>query len=105
MLILWNGQPVHWKSSKQSCVAQSTTEAEYIAIATAYKEILWLRQVLAQVIGKELPPTPFHIDNQAALSLAASLAINTRTKHIDIRYHAIREGVAERHCVTRGYPH
>jgi muconolactone delta-isomerase len=100
ILILWNGQPVHWKSSKQSCVAQSTTEAEYIAASTAYKEVLWLRQLLAQVLdpqeGFDLPSTPLHIDNQSALQLASTIAINQRSKHIDVRYHAIREGVAHK---------
>jgi hypothetical protein len=95
ILVLWNGQPVHWKSSKQSCIAQSTTEAEYIAAATAYKETLWLRQILAQITGKDLPPTPLHIDNQSAIALASSIALNQRTKHIDVRYHVLREGVAQ----------
>ena len=98
ILALWNGFPILWKSGKQPCVAQSTTEAEYIAAAIGSNEAIWLRQLLADILeqshGFQPAPTPLHVDNQSAIALASSGAVNNRTKHIDVRYHAIRDAKA-----------
>jgi hypothetical protein len=100
LLVTFRGNPIHWKSSKQQLVAQSSTEAEYVAAASAYNTVMYLRQMLQEVIGSMADftplPTPIHIDNRGALMLAQSYKVNERTKHIDIRYHVLRRGVADK---------
>lgn len=74
---------ISWGTKKQRSVALSTAEAEYVATATATKEVLYLRQLL-------------NIDNQSALQLITNSVFHQRTKHIDVRYHFIREKFLER---------
>lgn len=89
---LSNG-PVTWCSQKQSAVSTSTTEAEYIAASTAVKEILWLRQLLQDIDESEIceEGVKLFIDNQSAIKLIKNPVFHKRTKHIDVRYHFIRE--------------
>ena len=100
ILALYNGYPILWKSSKQTCVAQSTTEAEYIAAATGHKDAIWFRQILAEVLGTQPEhkeaPVPQHVDNQSAGTLIKTSTTNNRTKHIDVRYHAVRDAAARK---------
>ena len=89
----FQGSLVSWSATKQKAIALSSTEAEYYAMAHAFKEALWLCSFLSLL---KLPvPRPFPIlsDNQATCSLSNSLAISARSKHIDIRHHFLREHV------------
>lgn len=85
--------PVTWCSQKQTAVSTSTTEAEYIAASTAVKEILWLRQLLIDIDESEISAesVPLFMDNQSAIKLIKNPVFHKRTKHIDVRYHFIRE--------------
>jgi hypothetical protein len=96
-LVLYNGDIIHWSSRRQKIVTTSTTEAEYIALGEAVKEIQWCRNWLSEVIGEEMVGTMvIHEDNQATIQLAQfSDKISQRTKHIDIRYHFLREVIAD----------
>ena len=87
------GGPVSWSSKKQSCIALSTAEAEYVALTRAVQEGIWIRSSL---LAMDLPcPSSLSIftDNLAAKSLAENDSIHGRAKHIDIRYHFIRSHV------------
>ena len=84
------GGAVSWQSRLQRCIALSTTEAEYIAIAEAGKEMLWLKRFL-QELGIKQTDYKIHSDSQSALDLSKNSMYHARTKHIDIRYHWIRE--------------
>ena len=99
-LFLMAGGPVNWLSKKQAVVALSTSEAEYIALSSATQEAMWLRKLLIsdlQVTSQE--PTVLMEDNQGAISIARNPVAHSRTKHIDIRYHYIREATyARRNC-------
>ena len=89
----FQGSLVSWSAVKQKAIALSSTEAEYYAMAHAFKEALWLCSFLSLL---KLPvPRPFPIlsDNQAACSLSNSPAISARSKHIDIRHHFLRDHV------------
>jgi hypothetical protein len=92
-----SGGAISWKSRRQPTVALSSTEAEYMAAADACKEALWLRRLLNEVqtgsgINSDFnKPQTIHIDNNSALDLAKNPKHHDRTKHIDIRYHFIRE--------------
>jgi transposase InsO family protein len=98
------GGPVSWSSRKQPITALSTTEAEYVAAAEAAKQAVWLRHFLYAIRKHQVydrrpttlrmnpeKPTELGIDNQGALALAANPTAHGRSKHIRIRYHAIRD--------------
>lgn len=87
---LANG-PVTWKSKRQDTVSLSTTEAEYIAASLACKEIIWLRKLLLHIGHRCSYPTKLHVDNQSAIKLIKNQEFHSRTKHIDVQYHFIRE--------------
>jgi hypothetical protein len=90
-----NGAAVSWSSKQQEIVSLSTTEAEYIAITYTAKEAIWFRYFMAELFGPVTFPFLIYNDNQSAISLAhAELGqFHARTKHIDIRYHFIREQI------------
>jgi len=87
-----NGTVVMWASQRQSIVALSICEAEYVAMAKAIKEALWLRPFL-QELGFEGGPMLVHGDNQGGLKLAESEENHRRSKHIDIRFRFLRDVV------------
>lgn len=84
---------ISWCSQRQSIVALSTTESEYIALSTTVREILWLKQLANECDNKNHSTVMVHCDNQSAIDLSGSEAYRPRTKHIDIRFHHIREQV------------
>jgi hypothetical protein len=81
---------VSWSSEKQTSVALSTTEAEYVAPGHCYTQLLWMRQTLRD-FGYNLSKVPLLCDNESAIRLAANPVEYSRTKHIDIRYHFLRD--------------
>ena len=96
-VFLLGGGAVCWKSKKQSIVAASSCEAEYIAAFPATKEAVWLSRLLAGMLGKDkLPPIVLKIDNQGAIATAKGTGINNRNKHIDMRYHFTRDAVGNK---------
>ena len=91
-----NESLVTWVSQKQRCVALSSCEAEFMAATAATCQAIWLRNLLGQVTGKCIGPVIIYIDNKSAIDLARNPVFHGRSKHIDIRYHFIRE------CIERG---
>jgi hypothetical protein len=87
---------VSWFSRKQKSVALSSTEAEYIAASMATCEAIWLRKLLVALFGQRVETTVIHCDNQSCIKLSENPVFHDRSKHIDIRYHFIRD------CVQRG---
>jgi len=83
--------PVTWSCQRQKLVTLSTTESEYVAAATAAKELIWLRKLLKDIGGQYENATTLYIDNQNAIKLSKNPELHKRTKHIDIRYHFLRE--------------
>jgi hypothetical protein len=86
---------VCWQSKKQSSVALSSTEAEYMALSLAAKEVYWLRALLEDLKLDQHTPTTILEDNQGAIALSRNPTAHSRTKHINIRYHFIREAVED----------
>ncbi|WVZ16376.1 hypothetical protein V8G54_009358 [Vigna mungo] len=80
---------VSWMSQVQKIVALSTTEAEYVAVTEASKELIWLQGLLTE-LGFIQEMSVLHSDSQSAIHLAKNSAFHSRTKHIDVRYHFIR---------------
>lgn len=88
------GAAVTWRSTKQEIIAQSSMEAEYIALAESAKEALWIRKLQREIFPTtKLLPTTIYEDNQSAIKLTENPIHSNRSKHIDVRYHAIREYV------------
>ena len=84
---------VSWSARKQRTVSTSSTESEYYALANTVKEALWLKLFLHLTHISDAPSLPLLCDNQSARSIASSDSISSRTKHIDVRHHFIREHV------------
>ena len=83
---------VSWVSRKQKTIALSSTEAEYMSMSDASRQLIWV-QNLYQELGYELFGIDLCSDNQGAIFLASNPAQEHRSKHIDIRYHYICEQV------------
>ncbi|EOY04259.1 Cysteine-rich RLK (RECEPTOR-like protein kinase) 8 isoform 4 [Theobroma cacao] len=94
-----------WNSKKQEVVAQSSAEVEYIAAAAATNHAIWLRKVLQDLGFEQVKGTILFIDNKSAISIAQNPVQYGRTKHIKVKYHAIRdaikyEKIEVKHCGT-----
>lgn len=84
------GTTMSWKSKLQHRVVLLTTKVEYIAISEAAKEMIWLKNFLNE-LGKEQDNVSMFSDSQSAISFAKNSVFHSRCKHIQLRYHFIRE--------------
>lgn len=85
------GGAISWCTRKQATIALSTTEAEYMSITAAAQEGLWLKRLEKELFPSTEDSFIMFCDNQSAIALASTANFNPRTKHIDIKYHFIRE--------------
>eukprot|EP00253_Pinus_taeda_P033776 PITA_33776 len=83
-------------SRKQRSVALSSAKAEYMAASLAACEAIWMKKILVGLFGSHLDPTVIYCDNQSCIKLSANPVFHDRSKHIDIRYHHIRDCVQRR---------
>jgi hypothetical protein len=89
------GVPVMWKSRLQRTVALSSTEAEYYAISETAKEIKFIAQIL-QSLGIQVDlPIIVNVDNVGAIFMVENVTATSRTRHVDARYHYVREFIEE----------
>ena len=86
---------ISWSSKKQNIVTLSSTKAEYVAETHAAKEGIWLKSFISEITGKAIGPLTISGDNQKAIALAKDNKFHARMKHIDLRYHFIREAVED----------
>jgi hypothetical protein len=84
---------ISWASKKQPLVALSTTEAEYKATVGATCEAVWLHRILCDLKLPQMQPTTLHCDNQSAIKMTKNPIYHSKTKHIEIHHHYIREQV------------
>jgi hypothetical protein len=84
---------VSWSSKKQSTVSLSTAEAEYIAAATCCTQVLWMKQMLEDIHIHYDEPIPIFCDNTSAISISKNPVMHSKTKHIPIKFHFLREQV------------
>jgi hypothetical protein len=89
------GGAISWMSKRQAVVALSTTEAEYMAATHASKEAVWLQR-LCSGIGLVQQAVRLDCDSQSAIFLAKNPAYHSKTKHIDVQYHFVRDMVEEK---------
>jgi hypothetical protein len=92
-LFQFGGGPISWSSRLQPTVALSSAEAEYMAVCAATQESTYLRQLLSELGYPQADATTIYEDNQGCIALARNPVLHKRTKHIEIRYHFIRERI------------
>jgi hypothetical protein len=88
--------PISWRTQKQKIVALSSCEAEYVAGTGGACQGIWLARLLGELTDEDTRSFELFIDNQSAISLCKNPVFHDRSKHIDLRYHFIRE------CVEKG---
>ncbi|GKA82019.1 putative ribonuclease H-like domain-containing protein [Tanacetum coccineum] len=81
---------ISWQCKKQTIVANSTTEAEYVAAANCCGQVLWIQNQMMDY-GFNFMNTKIHIDNESTISVIKNPVAHSRTKHIEIRFHFIRD--------------
>lgn len=101
------GGAISWSSKKQPVVTLSTTEAEFIVVASCATQCIWLRRILEQMgwLGSIQGATTMFCDNVSTIKLSRNLVLHGRSKHIDIRFHFLRDLVSKEvvelvHCGT-----
>ena len=92
-VVFMAGGPLAWQSKLQTTVATSSMQAEYQAMYAGMQELVWLRGVMAELGIPCNEPTPFFLDSQSAQDLALNPVYHKRSKHIEIKYHWIREHI------------
>ena len=96
ILVFLGSSHISWASKKQSTVSRSSTEAEYRALASTAAELAWLRTLFRE-LGLSLPYIPvLWCDNNSTIALASNPVFHSRTKHIEVDYHYVRECVLRR---------
>ncbi|CAI5746908.1 unnamed protein product [Peronospora destructor] len=102
---MMTGGCISWRSKKQRTVALSSTEAEYMALTEAVQEAVWLKAFLCELgETKSDEVVKIYEDNQGSIALAKNPECHKRTKHIDIRYHFVREKVEDGQVVLQYCP-
>jgi hypothetical protein len=87
---------VAWLSKKEGSISLSTTEEEYIAASTYFTQILWMIQTLANLEVKYIALIPIHCDNTSSISVSKNPVFHSKTKHIPIKYHFLRDQVTNK---------
>jgi hypothetical protein len=97
------GGPISWSSRRQQTVAQSTMDAEYIAAAEAAKEAVWIRNFVndLRIPGYHIESVPLYIDSNSALKLTRNPEFHSKSKHIDVKHHFIREKAESKEIDTQ----
>ncbi|KAD3336127.1 hypothetical protein E3N88_31646 [Mikania micrantha] len=95
MVFYYSGNLITWASQKQQTVALSSCEAEFMVATSAACQALWLRNLISDLINKEPQRVQLLVDNESAIALMKNPVFHGRSKHIDTKFHFIRE------CVER----
>ena len=90
-----SGNLIIWGSQKQTSVALSSSEAEYISLSEAGKSLMHLISLTREIFPVKIPITVY-CDNQGAIFISKNAISNKKSKHIDIRYHYVRELIQEK---------
>ncbi|GJQ73082.1 hypothetical protein Trydic_g1712 [Trypoxylus dichotomus] len=101
-IIQYRDSIISWSTRKQSCVALSSTEAEYISLTSALTECIWIKSLLEEM-SDEIKITLYE-DNQACIKLLADAKREIGLKHTEVKVHFIKEKIEEQHCEIRYVP-
>jgi hypothetical protein len=86
---------------KKSSVSLSTTEAKYIATTSCCTQVVWMKKTLTDIQVEYDEPIPIYCDNTSTISISKNLVMHSKTKHIQIKYHFLREQVAEKNIKVK----
>jgi hypothetical protein len=100
VVVQFNGDTIKWVSKKQKCVALSSLESEYIALGDGVKESKWCQTWISEVLDHQVQAVML-CDNRAAICLTQVDAVHDRSKHIDIRYHFIRDEMKKKNIEVK----
>jgi hypothetical protein len=96
MVFYLNENLITWCSQKQKTISLSSCESEFMAATAAAKQALWLRNLISEITKEEPKTVTLYVDNNSAIALMKNPVFHGRSKHIDLKYHFIRE------CIERG---
>jgi len=91
------GGLISWTTKAQKTVALSSTEAEYMALSDCSRQVVWMHTLMGE-LGYSLKPIPICGDNQGSIFIASNPVTEQRSKHIDIRYHYVREVISQKYA-------
>ena len=86
---------ISWTSHAQKTIALSSTEAEYMALSDCSRQVVWMHTLLGE-LGYHLKPIPICGDNQGSIFITSNPVTEKRSKHIDIRFHYVREVIVRK---------
>jgi len=98
------GAPVSWKSKLQQCVATSSMQSEYMALCAACLQSLWMITILRGLGYNKLAPITLLEDNQSCIEYSKNNTAHDRTKHIEIKYHLVREQIQQENILVIKVP-
>jgi hypothetical protein len=99
--IFFFGQcPITWQSQKQKSIALSSCHAEYIAASAASCQAVWLGRLVGELFNREAEVPTLLVDNKAAIQLCKNPVFHERSKHIELKYHYIREQLEKGHIAV-----
>ena len=103
-LFLLHGSPISWDSRKQRTVALSTTEAEYMALSECAKEAIYLQRFIQELGFNDMSKLTIFCDNRSALRLVENPIFHAKSKHIDIKYHFVRDAFENKSFAIKYIP-
>ena len=95
------GTAISWYTKKQGVTAQSTAEAEYVACCQASMESKGLKNILDEILVRPAQPIEMYVDNQAAVTMVNNPTFTRRTRHIEMKWHYVRDLVAQHDLVIK----
>ena len=98
MAFYLNENLITWNSYKQKTVSLSSCESEFMAATAAAQQALWLRNLISEIRNEKPKAVALYVDNNSAIALMKNPVFHGRSKHIDIKYHFIRQCVERGHC-------
>jgi hypothetical protein len=87
---------VSWISKKQSSISLSIAAVEYIAATTCCTQVLWMKKTLTDIQVEYDEPIPIYCDDTSAIDISKNSVMQSKTKHISIKYHFLREQVLDK---------
>ena len=89
------GRLVSWLSKKQDCTSQSIAEVKYVVVANNCNQVIWMKQMLKDIRIEFNEPIVIHCDNTSTVNMSKNLVLHSKTNHISIKYHMLREKVTK----------
>jgi hypothetical protein len=90
------GRLVSWLSKKKDCISQTTIETKYIATTNNCNQVVWMKQKLKDIRIGSSESIVIHCDNKSIVNMSKNIVLHSKTKHISIKYHMLREKVVEK---------